>query len=204
MVAMSGTSRAVDSGEKAVVASDARSRILKASESLFRGKGFARTSMDAIAAMARISKRTLYAEFADKRAILEAVLDRFIARRFQVIMDLSRQSHDNREALVAIARGLATEALAEDASAMFRLLIGEANHLPALAAHANEYGLACALDLMRAPLQRLGVADPAMAGRLIYDLVVLAPGHRALLGGRGVDVPVEQIVDVVLSGVARR
>lgn len=202
MVATRETYGAAGIGDAVMGAGDARSRILNAGESLFRERGFARTSMDAIAALARISKRTLYAEFTDKRAILEAVLDRFIARRFQIIANLSRRSHDDREALIAIAQGLADAALDDEASAMFRLLIGEAHHLPALADRANRQGLAQSLALMAGPLERLGVADSAAAGRLIYDLVVLAPGHRALLGASEGNAPVEQIVDIIVSGVA--
>lgn len=182
----------------------ARARILDASETLFREHGFARTSMDAIAAAARVSKRTLYAEFADKRALLEAVLDRFIAGRFEIIVGRSQHWQDDRAMLIAMAQGLADAALAEKASAMFRLLIGEANHLPALAARAHRHGMARALDMMCDPLKRLGVADPGTAGRLIYDLVVLAPGHRALLGVQDGDMPAEQIVDIILAGVADR
>lgn len=204
MVATRETSVVADIGDEAAVAHDARSRILKAAEMLFRERGFAGTSMDAIAALARISKRTLYAEFADKRAILEGVLDRFIAGRIQIVASLSRRSDDDRETLIAIARGLLDATVAEDTSAMLRLLVGEINHLPALAKRVNQYGLTQSLELMRGPLERLGVADPVMAGRLIYDLAALAPGHRALLGASEVDVPVEQIVDIILSGVPRQ
>ena len=204
MAATGETHTAADYGDAATAVSDARFRILEAAEALFRERGFGRTSMDAIAAIARISKRTLYAEFADKRAILEAVVDRFIAGRFEIIVGLSQQSQDDRGTLIAIAQGLADAALADEATAVLRLLIGEANQLPALAERANRHGLTHSLDLMRGPLERLGVEDTTTAGRLIYDLVVLAPGHRALLCAKEADVPIEQIVDIVLSGVDRR
>jgi TetR/AcrR family transcriptional repressor of mexJK operon len=119
-------------GEMAAGAGSARSRILDAAEPLFQQNGFARTTMDAIAAQARMSKRTLYAEFADKRTILETVLDRFITGRFETIADLSRDSLDDHAALVVIAQGLGSAAVDAPAMAMYRLLIGEPNIFPPL------------------------------------------------------------------------
>lgn len=202
--AMSGAFEAADGGNDTALANDARFRILKAAEILFIESGFVRTSMDAIAARARISKRTLYAEFKDKRAILEAVLNRFITWRLQAITSICQQSSDARSTLIAIAQGLADAALAPEANTMLRLLISEADQLPALAERANEHGLAESLELMREPLARLGVSDSAMAGRMIYDLVVLAPGHRALLREGDSQIAVEQVIDVILRGFTHR
>lgn len=50
-----------------------RGDILSAAADLFLAQGFA-TSMDAVAAHARVSKRTLYARFPSKQALYEAVL----------------------------------------------------------------------------------------------------------------------------------
>jgi AcrR family transcriptional regulator len=191
-------------GEMGANVTNARSRILNAAEPLFQQNGFARTTMDAIAAQARMSKRTLYAEFADKRTILETVLDRFIAGRFEAIADLSRDSLDDRAALVVIAQGLGSAAVDAPAMAMYRLLIGEAQHLPALAEKANRHGLHQSLQMMRGPLDRLGVMDQVTAGRMIYDLVVLAPLHRRLMDLHDPDIPAQVVIDVVLAGFARR
>jgi TetR/AcrR family transcriptional repressor of mexJK operon len=191
-------------GEMAAGAGSARSRILDAAEPLFQQNGFARTTMDAIAAQARMSKRTLYAEFADKRTILETVLDRFITGRFETIADLSRDSLDDHAALVVIAQGLGSAAVDAPAMAMYRLLIGEAQHLPALAEKANRHGLFQSLQMMHGPLDRLGVVDHTTAGRMIYDLVVLAPLHRRLMDLHDADIPAQDVIDVVLAGFARR
>lgn len=52
-----------------------RARILDAAYALLYRQGFARTSVDAIAAAAEITKRTLYQHFDSKDAVVEAVLD---------------------------------------------------------------------------------------------------------------------------------
>lgn len=52
-----------------------RSAILRAARELFVADGFDRTSVDAVAARARVSKRTVYDYFGDKQSLLEAVFD---------------------------------------------------------------------------------------------------------------------------------
>lgn len=52
-----------------------RARILRAAYAQFRKRGYARSSMDEIAAQAKLTKRSLYTHFTSKDALLEAVLD---------------------------------------------------------------------------------------------------------------------------------
>lgn len=54
--------------------------IIVALEDLARTKGFYRVTMDELAARAGVSKRTIYRHFRGKDAVIEAVLDRFMAR----------------------------------------------------------------------------------------------------------------------------
>lgn len=55
---------------------DRRAEILDAAEELFVRNGLRRTSMEAIAARAGIAKPTLYAYFADKAAVFDALAGR--------------------------------------------------------------------------------------------------------------------------------
>src|SRR5699024_1792131 len=52
-----------------------RSTILHAARDLFVTEGFDRSSVDAIAARAGVSKRTVYDYFGDKRSLLRDVLE---------------------------------------------------------------------------------------------------------------------------------
>jgi AcrR family transcriptional regulator len=52
-----------------------RARIVQGAYSLFYRKGFARVSMDAIAAAAGVTKRTLYAHYDSKDSLLAEVLE---------------------------------------------------------------------------------------------------------------------------------
>jgi AcrR family transcriptional regulator len=78
MVAM--TSRA----QKRVSAAQRRAKILEAAVRAFAAKGYNDTSMDRIAALAKVSKPVLYDHFASKQAlflsVLESIRDDLIAR----------------------------------------------------------------------------------------------------------------------------
>ncbi len=52
-----------------------RAAILTAARELFLADGFDRTSVDAVAARAGVSKRTVYDYFGDKRTLLQSVVD---------------------------------------------------------------------------------------------------------------------------------
>jgi AcrR family transcriptional regulator len=52
-----------------------RARIVETGRDLFLERGFGRTTMDEVAARARISKQTLYRFFANKTALFEAVVE---------------------------------------------------------------------------------------------------------------------------------
>jgi AcrR family transcriptional regulator len=54
---------------------DTRERILQAAYELFYAKGFSRVGVDAVAAKAGLTKRTLYYHFKSKDDLLAAVLD---------------------------------------------------------------------------------------------------------------------------------
>ncbi|MFG1864140.1 TetR/AcrR family transcriptional regulator [Microbispora bryophytorum] len=52
-----------------------RAAILAAARDLFLRDGFERTSMDAVAAQAKVSKRTVYDYYGDKRRLLQGVVE---------------------------------------------------------------------------------------------------------------------------------
>lgn len=178
---------------------DARTRILDSAADLFRRNGFSGTSMDGIAASARMSKRTLYACFPDKRAILESVLDQFIGQRYAAISTLAQRMTGDEAILSAMAQGLKDAATDEVALVMYRLLIAEAESLPELALRAHRYGLEQAEELLREPLLKLGVVDHVSAAKLLYDLLVIAPMHRMLVGADDLHLDVGQVVQIVLA-----
>ena len=114
-----------------------RALILAAARELFLADGFERTSMDAIASRAGVSKRTVYDYYGDKRTLLlevvqhaitglSAAVDRAIAANLVEVTDITA-------ALIGFARAITTTAMGSaDYSALMRLLRTESAHLPEL------------------------------------------------------------------------
>jgi AcrR family transcriptional regulator len=90
------------------------SRLLVASRDLFLEQGYARTSMEEIAARAGVSEQTVYNQFGTKCDLLAAVLDRAIAGDAAPVTVIERQwfvAAENEPAAKVIARFAATATL---------------------------------------------------------------------------------------------
>ena len=110
-----------------------REQMLLAARALFLAQGYGRTSTDALARAAGVSKQTLYVYFPGKADLLAAV----VARELDTLdggqaPPLPQDRAGLRALLLAFARGVTGRLLDPDALALLRLLIGEAAHLPEL------------------------------------------------------------------------
>lgn len=90
-----------------------RAAILRAARELFIAEGLERTSVDAVAARAEVSKRTIYDYFGDKRtlfvAVVEEAIEQLLARvRAAVDADLL-EVDDLEEALVSFSHRIALD-----------------------------------------------------------------------------------------------
>ena len=103
-----------------------RAAILSAAQELFLTVGFDRTSVDAVAASAGVSKRTVYDYFGDKRSLVLAVVDS-VAQTLLVDLRAAIADHlvdvdDLEAALIAFSSRVATSTLgSSDYAALMRL-----------------------------------------------------------------------------------
>jgi AcrR family transcriptional regulator len=79
-----------------------RAAIVKAAKRIFGERGFAATTMDDIAASARVAKGALYHHFTSKEALFEAVFEQ---TSLELVSDLDRISREERDPLAAMAAG---------------------------------------------------------------------------------------------------
>jgi TetR/AcrR family transcriptional repressor of mexJK operon len=112
-----------------------RAAILDAARELFMTDGFDRTSVDAIAARAAVSKRTVYDYFGDKRALLLAVVSESSASLMASIraaLDETLTGEVELEAsLIDFSLRVMSSTLGTaDYAAIVRLVSTEAAHLP--------------------------------------------------------------------------
>jgi TetR/AcrR family transcriptional regulator, mexJK operon transcriptional repressor len=144
-----------------------RAAILAAASELFVADGFERVSVDAVAARAGVSKRTVYDYFGDKDSLLVAVFEE-IGRSIMgaieesIAQDLggAGSADELEDALSAFCRRIARSTIASaEYRAMIRLITMEADRLAPLREHwissAPEEALAAAF----AELGRRGLLE---------------------------------------------
>ena len=183
--------------------------IARAALRLFLRDGYERTSVDAIAAEAGVSKRTIYNRYGDKETLFLSVLrDTFAAMlaTFARIADAHLGEVDDVEQdLTAFAREAAlTVTTAPERIALIRLIMAEAPYFPALL--REEAGTQSMHATMTRHLTRLGeagrlvITDPADAAEHLFALTFGQINSRTMFGA--LPVTDAEVVRVVTSGVA--
>jgi len=187
-------------------------RILDVATALFLAEGYGATSIEAVADGARISKRTFYHRFADKRALFDAVLRR-ITQSLRPPGGAPLFEGDTlEEVLSRLAKIVVRAAVAPAALALHRLIIAESRRFPELAIALTDEGSTSevmqgiASHLRRdAAAGRIKITSPEFAAAQFMQLVVAVPQRRAL--GLGSAMSPEELdswasasVDLFLNG----
>ncbi len=177
-------------------------------------QGYGATTIEAIAQRARVSKRTFYHRFADKTALMTAVVVRLIdALRPPAGVPLI-EGANLREQLEHLAALILHAALTPRALALHRLVVAESARFPDLARSVAQAGgrqeaVRLIVDLLQgqAGQSRLDGAQAAFAAEQFLQLVVSLPQLRALGLGTpftAADVPAwtRHSVALFLDGIA--
>lgn len=169
-----------------------REAIRAAARTLFLRQGYQGTSMDEIAALAAVSKQTVYKNFADKQQLCTEIvlgtLDQVSAPFLDRVAALAATG-DLAADLRSLARDYLASVLRPEVLRLRRLIIGEAHHLTELARTyydaAPERTLAGLADCFAALAERglLTVPDPALAAGHFAFLVLGRSLDRALFHG---------------------
>jgi TetR/AcrR family transcriptional regulator, mexJK operon transcriptional repressor len=176
---------------------------------LFLRDGYERTSVDAIAAEAGVSKRTIYNRYGDKESLFLSVLrDTYnsMMGTFRGIVDKHLGSvTDLQQDLTAFALEVAlTMTTAPDRIALVRLIMSEAPFFPALM-RAEQWPTTMHGSIT-AHLARLGgegrlaITDPTEAAEHLIALTINQINARTMFGV--VPVSEAEVERIVTSGVA--
>jgi TetR/AcrR family transcriptional repressor of mexJK operon len=163
--------------------------IAQAALTLFASDGYERTSVDAIAAEAGVSKRTVYSHYGDKENLFLSVVRgtyEGMLSRIAEIVDRIAWDGDLRMALTACVTEVTRSIVrAPERSTLVRLLMAEAPHFPSLIDLLRSRDMT---PLLAAPLAklaaagRLSVPDPAQAAEHLSALTVGQVANRSLMG----------------------
>ncbi len=156
-----------------------RRDIVEAATTLFLRNGYQGTSMDDIAALAAVSKQTVYKNFADKQALFSEIVlgaaaraDEFIEALPHVLAD----ADDVEAGLRALARQYLATVMQPRLLQLRRLVVAEAGRFPDLARAYYERVPEHVIAALGAQLRRL-----ADRGVLRLDDPLAAAGHYAFL-----------------------
>jgi TetR/AcrR family transcriptional regulator, mexJK operon transcriptional repressor len=171
-----------------------RAAITAAARDLFLREGYVGTSMDDVAALARVSKQTVYKQFTDKEHLFRAIVLEEIAAAEQETQRQLVQLPDREdfpEALREFAYAHATGVVKPTIIALRRTIIGEATRFPDLARtwwdHGPQAGHETLAEVFRraAAHGHLGhLDDPLLTAEFFNWLVLSIPLNRAMLLGQ--------------------
>jgi AcrR family transcriptional regulator len=175
---------------------------------LFVRDGYERTSVDAIAAEAGVSKRTVYSHYGDKENLFLLVLretyDTMRERVGDIVDRNLRDVSEVRPALTACMRGIVrTITRAPGRATLIRLLISEAPHFPVILDVWHSRGI---VPLIAEPLAKMATAglidteDPAQAAEHLHALTIGQVNHKSIMGT--IQLTESETDRIITSGVA--
>lgn len=163
--------------------------ILDAGRELFLRNGYSGTSMDDIAAAASVSKQTVYQHFGDKRRMFVQILtgDMGVADAGIAVLAAAIPGSDDIETdLRAFARAYICAVMQPHLMRLRRVVIGEAERFPELAAAWYSRGPVQAYEMFTDWFQLLnrrgllGAADPVLAAQHFNWLILSIPLNQAM------------------------
>jgi TetR/AcrR family transcriptional regulator, mexJK operon transcriptional repressor len=153
-----------------------RIQILAGAASVFAADGYEGASMARIAAVAGVSKGTLYNHFDSKAALFTAYVGEKCSQYLATVFEGADYDGDPAEVLRSIGKRMVQMMLSDVGLAIYRGVIAEAAKFPELARGFYEAGPARAIGFMAGWLAeqtrrgRLSVPDPEFAAEQFFHL----------------------------------
>ncbi len=153
------------------------SQILDGAAAVFAEAGYEGASMSRIAAVAGVSKGTLYNYFEGKRELFSAFMHRVCDSRIALIFDEVDETAPAEQALCDICRKMLDMLGSEQGLLVYRMVVAEAGKFPELAEAFYAAGPRRALKRMtdwiaqNAASANLAVDDPEFAAEQLFALM---------------------------------
>lgn len=163
-------------------------RLRQAALDTFLEHGFDRTTMEAVAKAAGITKRTLYAKYPDKQALFAAVASWALTRHHGDEPAPGEPGEDLAASLTSIARWALARATDPDIVRLSRMAMTESARFPEIAAGAHSLAwsprMRSVMELLRhhADNGTIVVDDIEIAAEQFLALVAVMPARLAAFG----------------------
>ncbi|WP_117232654.1 TetR/AcrR family transcriptional regulator [Vibrio maerlii] len=160
-----------------------RQAIIGSAKSLFLEQGYTATSMDNVAAAAKMTKQTLYRYYESKEVLFSATLKQ-MGIDGQADFTKHLQNEDSGLALLNFSTDFLRFHLSEEHLATYRLLVSESQQAPEIVQkffQQGEHEINASLEQFLT--QRLNISAAVVPSALsILMGMLLAPRHGVLLG----------------------
>jgi TetR/AcrR family transcriptional repressor of mexJK operon len=183
---------------------------MEAATTLFLRNGYLGTSMDEVAALAGVSKQTVYTHFADKEQLFAELVRGNTSRVEEFIPTIGRildQTLDLELDLRELARTYVSYVIQPRVLQLRRLIIGEAGRFPELARTYFEQVPQRLVHTLASHMRRLAdrgqlsVDDPVLAAQHFAWLILAVPLDRAMFTGTDEDFAASELEQFADAGV---
>jgi TetR/AcrR family transcriptional regulator, mexJK operon transcriptional repressor len=175
----------------AVQAQQRHDELLESALDLFLDKGFEQATIEAIAAAVGMTKRTVYARYANKAALFKAAVQRSIERLIVPPATLEAlDTGDIAATLAAVARLRIEQVMTPAGLKQQRIINTESYRFPEIFTMAYEQNTRPVIDFLAGLLRRetaagaLSVTDPNRAAVVFLSMVVSGPVRVIVSGNR--------------------
>ncbi|MGH9250992.1 MAG: TetR/AcrR family transcriptional regulator [Acidimicrobiales bacterium] len=184
--------------------------IMDAARTVFLRKGYDGASMDEVAALAAVSKQTVYKHFADKKRLFTAIITGDISATETLthgMVAALANSEDIEKDLRLFARRHITDVTQPHLIQLRRIIIAEAERFPELArtwyASGPERAHSTLADQFHALARRglLRVDDPLLAAQHFNWLILSIPLNKAMFHGRDTEFTPSELERYADEGV---
>lgn len=196
-----------------VQAAQLREAFLEAATQSFLDKGYAATSIEAIAREAGVAKITIYRQFENKQALFSEVIHRSLEQaRVGMHAALKGDTTDTEERLLELIEGMYLGASEPRTLGLLRLVIAEATRFPELSRmiYTENSKLLDPLVQYLAESHRLGKLHVPFPERTAVQVSTLAYGGVRFFISKPLAGPAERrewargVLDLVLHGLQPR
>lgn len=169
-----------------------RRAILDAATTTFLSKGYLGTSMDEIAALAQVSKQTVYKHFTDKQSLFIELVTGTVNEISDPVNNEVVQLADSGDLeadLRDLARRLVARVMQPRLLELRRLVIAEASRFPELGREFYARGPGRTIAALASVFEQLAnggalrLDDPALAAAHFNWLIMSAPVNQAMMLG---------------------
>jgi AcrR family transcriptional regulator len=171
--------------------------MIEAARQEFQANGYAATCMNDVAQRAGVSTKTMYRLIPTKADLLKSVVSDRIGRFMLEIDANALDALPLTEALERMLIAYGTLTLSDEAIAMNRLVLGECDRFPEIAATFFEVAVRRTSKAMAGWLRRqcerglIKLEDAHLAAGMLRGMMVMEPQRAVMLGQRAIPDPEE-------------